>query len=190
MSPKKYWDQRWKVKLDPVAPQIEVETSLRNINSIMTRYECSNILEIGCGRAEIRDLPGYLGLDFSPTVLKNNDLPHFLYADITKRIPLPDKTFDAVLSRYVLLHVPFDRIEMAVKEMSRVAKKCIILYETWSSNPEQNGTWCFKHNLPKLFSEHFDGALVLVKKDGAKEEIIYPSSSLEEYQMVHITTML
>jgi ubiquinone/menaquinone biosynthesis C-methylase UbiE len=137
----------------------------------MARHKCTNVLEIGCGRGELRELPGYLGLDFSLAILRRSGLQDFLYADITHRIPLPDKVFDAVLSRYVLLHIPFDKIELAVKEMSRVAKKCVILYETWSSSQEQVGTYCYKHDLPKLFNEYFDGVVVFVQKERSKEAI-------------------
>ncbi|MCK4497927.1 class I SAM-dependent methyltransferase [Candidatus Bathyarchaeota archaeon] len=94
--------------------------------------------------------------------MKESNLDTFIYADITKRIPLPDKSQDAVLSRHVLLHIPFSEIENIVKEISRVAKQVVILKEPIGISKKHAQPHCFSHNLPELFKEFFDGELIFL----------------------------
>ncbi len=163
-EPQKYWNSRWKAKLPAkISTQQVLGKEFENIRNIMEKHSCQNVLEIGCGKAILRNLPGYLGLDFSLEALKKSELTSFIYADITKQIPLPDKSQDAVLSRYVLLHIPCSEIESAVKEISRVAKNAIILREPYGTNKEQVQPHCFVHNLPELFKKYFDGHLELIQ---------------------------
>ncbi|MCW3980824.1 MAG: class I SAM-dependent methyltransferase [Candidatus Bathyarchaeota archaeon] len=157
-KPKTYWDSRWKADLS--AEKTTGKTAreeLETIKRLMKKHSCQDILEIGCGKATLRDLPGYLGLDFSIEALKQSGLDTFVYADVTKRIPLPDKSQDAVLSRYMLLHIPFSEIENAVEEISRVAKNVVILKEPYGTSKEHAQPHCFLHNLPELFHKFFDG---------------------------------
>jgi SAM-dependent methyltransferase len=159
-NPQRYWDSRWQVNLsaEQATGQNALEES-KTIKDLMKKYACENILEIGCGRATLRHLPNYLGLDFSVEALKQSGLDTLIFADITKRIPLPDNSQDAVLSRFVLLHIPFSDIEKAVKEISRVAKNVVILKEPHGSDERQPQPHCFIHNLPRLFRKHFQGHL-------------------------------
>jgi hypothetical protein len=132
----------------------------------MNEYGCDNIIDIGCGRAYCRELPGYLGIDFSFEGLKKSELPEFLFADMTRRIPLPDKTFDAAFVSAVLIHIPSEKIEKAVSEISRVVKKVIILNEPLYGMGDLNRkSHVFSHNLVELFSKHFSGDLVFVNEN-------------------------
>ena len=160
-NPENYWNKRWQINCE-VEKGSEKRRKQRfsTIKNLMQKNECENILEVGCGKARFRELPGYLGLDFSLEALKKSGLQNFVHADITKKIPLPDKNMDAVLSMWVLLHVPFDKIECAVAEISRVTKKLVVLYEPWSLKPKHSQPHCFSHNLPELFKKHFDGVIV------------------------------
>jgi len=125
----------------------------------MKKLDCNNVLEIGCGRAEFRTLPNYTPLDFSKKVLNKYGLKGYVCADITSKIPLPDKTFDCAMTRYVLMHIPTGKIENAVKEISRVTKKAIITTETCNSTVPLK-SHCFNHDLRALFQKHFSGKLV------------------------------
>jgi len=162
-DPQKYWEMRWRLGL-----HAEVETAKSGkklapkIRRIMRKHECMNVLEIGCGSAPLCELPNYLGLDFSSVALTQSGLKRFIHADVTQKIPLPDKSYDAVLCRFVLLHIPFPRIECTVKEISRVAKKCIILQEPWGEEQKHSQPHCFTHNLPMLFENYFLGAVVFI----------------------------
>ncbi|UCH31487.1 MAG: class I SAM-dependent methyltransferase [Candidatus Bathyarchaeota archaeon] len=166
-NPQRYWNSRWKSDLSAEIKtgRITKEESEAILN-LMTMHSCKNVLEIGCGKASLRyALPNYLGLDFSLEALEKSGLDTFIYADITKRIPLPDKSQDAILSRYVLLHIPFSKIENAIKEISRVAKHVVILREPYGRVKKHDQPHCFLHNLPKLFESYFDGKVEFLGDD-------------------------
>jgi len=115
----RYWEWRYahgRIERNPNY-RTEMEDKVRKV---MLEKGCKNILEIGCGQEALSGLPGYCGLDFS------RNIPADIHADITKRIPLPDKTFDCVFSSGVLMHIPPENIEKAVAEMSRVGKLVIL----------------------------------------------------------------
>ncbi len=157
----KYWNRRWKFDLN--AEQVTGQRGgqlFYTIESLMQKYDCGNILEVGCGRAVLRKLPNYLGLDFSFEALKQSGLERFIYADITEKVPLPTDSQDAVLSRFVLLHIPYSKIGMAVAEICRVASKLIILEEP-HGKPKHEQPHCWRHDLPRLFS-NFEGKTVFL----------------------------
>jgi len=160
-NPRKYWDQRWKTRIDN-KDSIEFRRGMfKRISSILSENECSNVLEIGCGHAWLRELPNYLGIDFSLEALKQSNLPAFLFSDTTKHIPLPSKCFDAAISISVLIHIPERDIEKAITEISRVTKKCIILQE---SSVQSNQPHCFSHDYENLFKKHFEGKVYFLNE--------------------------
>ena len=137
---------------------------------LMEDYDCKSILEVGCGKAKIRNLPGYCGLDFSIKALQRSGLKEFILADITKRIPLPDKTFDVVSCGYVLLHIHPDKIEKAIIEMCRVAKKMVLICEP-PYGTFANQKFSFSHDLKTLFTKHFSGNIIFVNDNKVTEVI-------------------
>ena len=157
-DPQKYWDKRWEFD--------EEKTSLKDyekrIQELMVKLRCNNILDIGCGSATLRNLRGYLGLDFSHIILNKSQLTEYIYADFSKHIPLPDSCFDAALCANVLLHVPPSKIDKAIDEICRVARNVIILIETYKF--KSNQPHCFAHNLPNLF-KRFDGEVFILTEE-------------------------
>jgi len=176
-NPKVYWDTRWKLGLKAEKwTQETFQHEFTLIARLMEQYGGQNILEIGCGKAHLRNLKGYIGLDYSLEALKKGKVNTFIYGDISARnLPIPDQSFDAVMTRFVLLHIPFEEIEIAVDNICRIARKLIILKEPTSAVPQQTHFHCFAHDLPKLF-ERFDGEVVslpLEKKAGVRPQIAY-----------------
>ncbi len=163
----KYWEAHW--RLSPYSSKLTLESDqklLEFVRAVMNEYGCDNIIDIGCGRGYCRELPGYLGIDFSFEGLKKSELPEFLFADMTRRIPLPDKTFDAAFVSAVLIHIPSEKIEKAVSEISRVVKKVIILNEPpYGMGDLNRKSHVFSHNLVELFSKHFSGDLIFVNEN-------------------------
>jgi len=155
---KTYWDKRWKIGFDEKDNGEYYHRLFLQVSRILEDNGCKNVLEIGCGQARLRELPGYLGVDFSLEALKQYKLEAFLFADITKGIPLPDKCFDAAMTMAVLMHIPVKDIKKATSEISRVTKKCIILRE---SQLPSNQPHCFLHDYEILFRD-FPGKLVFM----------------------------
>jgi len=176
-NPKVYWDTRWKLGLKAEKWTREAfQHEFTLIIRLMEQYNCQNILEIGCGKAHLRNLKGYRGFDYSLEALKKGKVNTFIYGDISDRkLPIPGQSFDSVMTRFVLLHIPFEEIEIAVDNICRIARKLIILKEPTSAVPKQTHFHCFAHDLPKLFKK-FDGKVVflpLEKKAGVRPQIAY-----------------
>lgn len=160
-KPQKYWDTRWGLGLKRERSE-DVRLEFDFINNLIEQYGCQNILEIGCGgkKSSFHNLKGYMGFDFSLRALKKSGLKTFIYGDICDpNLPIPDKSFDAVMTRAVLMHISFSQINFAVDNICRIATKLIILREAVSDTPIQTHFHCFLHNLPKLF-EKFEGKVI------------------------------
>jgi SAM-dependent methyltransferase len=177
-DPQKYWNRRWELGLKSEEWSAEMlKRYIEMLSEIMCEYKCNNILEIGCGRAQLRGLPGYLGMDFSVKALQRSGLTEFIFADVTNHIPLSDEAFDAVLVRYVLLHVLPEHIEKAASEISRVAKKIVILCEPpYKRGETQSSIHSFNHNLLEIFRRHFVGRLIFIDETTEPGKISWRST--------------
>jgi len=166
-----YWNARWKLGLEAEKwTQETLQHEFTLIAGLMEQYACQNVLEVGCGKAHLRNLKGHIGLDYSLEGLKKSEVNTFIYGDVSDRnLPIPNQSFDAVLTRFVLLHIPFEKIEFAVENICRIGKKLIILKEPTSAVPKQTHFHCFSYNFPKLF-ERFDGKVVFLSS--GKEAIV------------------
>jgi len=171
-DPNRYWDKRWDLALKTeVWREGKAARYQSVITEIMKNHDCKNILEIGCGQANLRSLKGYTGLDFSIGALKPSGLKEFIYADISNHIPLPDKTFDAALSIMVLLHIPPNKIDNAIKEISRITKRAIILNEPLNHFEGEMQKHNFSHDLVGLFAKYFDGYVAFINEEGVVKEL-------------------
>ena len=170
---RKYWDTRWKLGLKNEEWDSNFKQKMTALmKNIMSQHRCKSFLEVGCGKANLRELPGYAGLDFSLESIKRSGLKKAIFADITNHIPLPDKSFDAVFTRYVLLHILPNKIENAAAEVSRVTAKCIILYEPpYEPNKPQVQPHSFNHNLPQIIRKYFNGPIIFLEPDNAEIRI-------------------
>jgi SAM-dependent methyltransferase len=167
---RKYWDMRWKLALKNEDWTDDFKKMIALLKRLMSERECRNILEIGCGKANLRELPGYVGLDFSLETIQRSGLKEAVFADVSNHIPLPDKSFDAVFMRYVLLHISPRKIERAASEISRMTRKCIILYEpSYEQGKAQVQPHSFNHNLPEIFQRYFEGSIIFLNP--ARDEI-------------------
>jgi ubiquinone/menaquinone biosynthesis C-methylase UbiE len=61
-------------------------------------------------------------------------------ASIDAALPFESKAFDVGIASYVLIHVPFDRIEHTMSEMARVCRKVAVISgidDKWPSNESE-----------------------------------------------------
>ena len=159
-NPQAYWDLRWKLALKAEEWGIgQLENEFAEINTLMKTYDCHSILDVGCGKAMLKNLKGYVGFDFSQEATKQSKLSNYYIGNIADpTCPLPSKSFDAILSRFCLLHIPFKQINYATQNMMQIAKKLIILREPQAPIPKQTHFHCYTHNLGELFKP-FKGKL-------------------------------
>lgn len=156
-----YWNLRWRLRHDDVRGLEQYRNRWKTeITQLMKEHGCENVLEVGCGMAWLRSLPGYLGSDYSREVFRQNGLKRFLVADATVSLPLPSKSFDALVSCFFLMHQSPEKAKVASNEMMRVAKRLIVLKESTENVVLKRH--CFKHNYEELFG-NFDGALGMLQ---------------------------
>jgi SAM-dependent methyltransferase len=87
--------------------------------------EHARVLDVGSGTGYLQDLvDDYVGLDISPEAARFYHKP-FIQASATE-MPVPDNSFDAMWSIFVLEHVP--NPEQALLEMRRAVKNGGFLY--------------------------------------------------------------
>ncbi len=157
----RYWNTRWGLNLTPA--KSDYSDVARLVRGIMRQHGCESVLEVGCGRYPLAGLPGYIGMDFSKVALDQSGLDEYVVGDITRRIPLPDKSVDALYSGNVLLHIPPSKIGAAVKEYQRVARKVVILAEPVT--PYESRFNCYYHDLGPMFDD-FPGEVIFTEKGG------------------------
>ena len=167
------WDKIWRkgFKLSPLqdwAADIFV-TAYR----LLKNSDSPKVLSAGCGRGLIDywliHVFGYnvVLLDHSTECIRQLKrlfcrVPRHLYAIAHASIfsiPYPDCTFDLVWNEGVLEHFSDDDMLLAIKEMSRVSRKYILIDVPYAgSKPyclskrflEENKLWSWGHESPKL----------------------------------------
>ena len=97
----------------------ENKNELAHIDIVNSLFVGKNILEIGCGSANLLKFnplfePYYTGLEFSDLVIENNKKrfpkAKFVKIENPKRYDLPNDTFDVVFSRFVIEHAVYPKI--------------------------------------------------------------------------------
>lgn len=97
------------------------------------------VLDIGCGTGAFATCFAELGfkttgVDFSETMLKaarksSGSLVEFIQADATSGLPFPAKSFDLVISAYVLHGLTTGLRQKIMREAQRLASRQILFYD-------------------------------------------------------------
>lgn len=118
----------------------------------------TSILDVGCGPGSITSgfvryvSPGgrVVGVDSSAAVIATAQQSfggsgvEFLVGDILK-LPFEDDTFDVVHAHQVIVHLPFDKVGPALREMKRVCKEGGLV-AIRDGNSENGGLQAFPHD--------------------------------------------
>lgn len=85
----------------------------------------SSVLEVGIGNGLVTHYLRAQGVAVTTLDIDASLTPDVV-GSITA-IPLPDASHDVVLAAEVIEHIPFEEVEMALREMARVSKGCVVV---------------------------------------------------------------
>ena len=103
------------------------------------RKEGRKVLDVGCGNGYLQFYLEQMfelvvGMDFSGAMLARNPCTQRLRGECT-HIPFSDKIFDVVVASHILHHLEPDAKLAALREMKRVAKHAVVVFEPNRNNP-------------------------------------------------------
>ena len=103
--------------------------------------EGESVLDVGCGsgRLAFQFKSGYTGIDITPSYVQmaRERFPNLTWVEGDCRaLPFPDESFDRTWSSNLLIHLPWDDISLALKEMARVTRKAIYLSSTFDDSSD------------------------------------------------------
>ena len=113
------------------------------VKKISERFDLrrnKSIVDLGCGNGALCSAFNQYGFDATgvdamPSMiamaknnLKNTEV-RLVRADILKKLPFEDKSFDIAISSYVLHGMKKDEREQLYNEMSRIARNAVIFHE-------------------------------------------------------------
>ncbi|MHB8073343.1 class I SAM-dependent methyltransferase [Desulfosporosinus fructosivorans] len=128
----------WKEEIEPYQYQV-----LNDILEILPS-DIDSLLDVGCGNGLITNrLPKDLrvvGLDLSHEALKSVQREKVV-GDV-RDLPFEDNSFDLVMANDVIEHLSLDEAEEALKEISRVAGKYIIITVPFTEDLNANMVKC------------------------------------------------
>lgn len=122
----------------------------------------SSLLDIGCGKGHLlyeikKILPNIkiLGLDKSEYAIKHSkpEIRKFIIkGKAEKKTNFPSKSFDLVISLGCLHNLKLFELEVAIKEINRIAKKCYIMVESFRTETELFNLQCWALTCESFFS--------------------------------------
>lgn len=103
--------------------------------------EGESVLDVGCGagRLAFHFDSGYTGIDITPSYIElaKKKFPNLTWVEgDCRKLPFPDQSFDRTWSSNLLIHLAWDDIRLALKEMARVTRKAIYLCSLFGERGE------------------------------------------------------
>ena len=140
-SQRKYWEKDQTNRRSPYHPCVKAlfEPRAKYVKSLIGDSLNSSIIDLGCGN-------GYFGVylepvfkkllsvDASESMLLQNPCENKLQSEV-QNLPLHDNSFDIATCSHLLHHLNENDQISAVKEMIRISKKNIVVFEPYRNNP-------------------------------------------------------
>lgn len=113
---------------------LERFTSYYLQTKVVLGLDVKSVLEIGIGNKTVANYLEEAGLKVT-TADFDKDLKPDIVADIRDMKTIKDNSFDVVMACEVLEHLPWDEVDLALKEILRVTKKYALISVPWSAWP-------------------------------------------------------
>ncbi len=154
------------------------------IERILNYFPFENVLEIGCAScpnlyllAKRFSEAKFYGIDISKKAIetgrgffkKENIKNVFLEVGEAEKLnKFSDKSIDIIFTDAALIYLGTDKINLAIKEMLRVAKKAIILHEQHNELPSSAYKDLWIHNYKNLFGKFIPEEKIKIDKISEK----------------------
>lgn len=136
-----YWNQDQSGRRSPDHPNVRALFEPRAVYmaSLVDDAAQASVLDVGCGNGFLtvpleRRFGRAVGLDYSAAMLEANPAREKVQGSAME-LPFEDDAFDIVVESHLLHHLEPDDREQAVREMQRVARRAVLLYEPNRNNP-------------------------------------------------------
>ncbi|MCK5282109.1 MAG: class I SAM-dependent methyltransferase [Nanoarchaeota archaeon] len=171
---------------DEINPSIDLEQD--KVMKLMTVKKNDLILDVGCGTGRYTKIladmgESVAGIDFSRNMLKQAKKKvknaEFKQADITKRLPFPDGSFNKIVCSLVISHVK--KLVPIFKEMKRVLKDDgFIVITTLHPDTDFEGYELTKFDFPL---SKYDCSILHTFSDF---ELAFKKAKLKELKMIEL----
>ena len=93
--------------------------------NLFRELQCRRLLEVGIGNKTISRYLKSHGYDVTTCDYNENLKPDHV-ADI-RELPFDDNSYDAIMACEILEHLPWNDVPIALSELKRVARRCVII---------------------------------------------------------------
>jgi SAM-dependent methyltransferase len=139
-SQKKYWNKDQSKRRSPFHPCVKALFEPRaDYLYSLSKNKNSSIIDLGCGNGYLGvylepKFKNMLSVDSSKNMLLLNPCKNKLHAEV-QNLPIQDNAYDIVTCSHLLHHLDTNDQIKAVKEMRRISKKNIVVFEPYRNNP-------------------------------------------------------
>jgi ubiquinone/menaquinone biosynthesis C-methylase UbiE len=166
-DPRRYWTARGKTYMDEFPPCRGRSEDL--IVRVLSELEVDSLLDVGCGYGRYLKaartrlaLCRLCGADISPTQIEHAREYLAGFPDVelvtapATQLPFPDRSFDAVLTYGLMIHLRPAEAALFLEEAKRVGRRWGLFLEASTNleRPYLNPYYFFAHDYGKLFAKH------------------------------------
>lgn len=184
--PRSYWSRRGRTYMQEFPPATDRHAT--RIVELLAELRAESLLEAGCGygrylkaAAEKLPLSKICGVDISDTQIASarqflKDFPRIeLHIAPATALPLPDASFDTILTYGMLFCLRPDDFEGFLKEACRVGRRWGIFIEPSINRdqPHLNPHYYFAHDYPDAFRRYGMELLRSIVLNEPKNEVLY-----------------
>lgn len=161
-SPKQYWEKRGtNYPSEPIVLKY-YNMGVEELSTFLEEIKPQSLIEVGCGFGclfkSYSHVPRVLGIDLSSSMICHaiSHINSLKLGNIevkvmdARNLNSLAESFDVVVSRYALMHIPPSDITLVTDGMKKVCKKYIFIIE-YSGLENGLANHCFRHSYVKLF---------------------------------------
>ena len=135
-----FWNASKLDRRSPVHPVVNAvfQPMAEFVQNAVDNSSVVSVLDVGCGNGFLqyyleKKFQKVIGLDASSTMLEQNPCANRVWGNCLN-LPFEDASFEVVCASHLLHHLSREQQLIALKEMKRVARKSIVVFEPNRNN--------------------------------------------------------